>query len=170
PATPGAGGVHGSLFETHQNSVFSARAFFQVGEVAPARENSYGARVTLPAWQGANLSLNASQIKIRGQVNGNVLIPLPGERTPLTDDPEIRPIVEQILDAYPAVAPNRPDIAERALNTNSPQLINTDVGGGQLDQRLSDKDTLVARYSYTGQNVDAFQFVTGQNPDTDNKN
>ena len=35
-------GWHGNLFANHQNSVFSARAFFQVGDVKPARENRYG--------------------------------------------------------------------------------------------------------------------------------
>ncbi len=162
-------GVHGSLFETHQNSVFSSRAFFQVGPVAPARENSYGGRLGMSPWKGAHLSLNGSQIKIRGQVNGNVLIPLPEERTPLTTDPALRALVQRYLDAYPQVSPNRPDIAERALNINSPQSINTDIAGAQLDQQFRD-DRLTFRYSFTGQSVDAFQFVTGQNPDTDNKN
>ena len=32
----GAAGVHGSLYELHQNSVFTARSFFQVGDVQPA--------------------------------------------------------------------------------------------------------------------------------------
>ncbi|MBI1358615.1 MAG: hypothetical protein GC160_30140 [Acidobacteria bacterium] len=169
-AGTGSRDIHGSLFETHQNSIFSARAFFQVGDVKPARENAYGARVVLPLWKGGHFTVNASQIKIRGQVNGNVLIPLPSELTPTTNDPELRPIVERILDAYPQTAPNRPDIAARAHNTNSPQRINTDAASGQLDQRLGDRDTLFLRYSFTGQNVDAFQFVTGQNPDTDTKN
>ena len=170
PGIPGGRAFHGSVFETHQNSVTSARAFFQVGDVAPARENNYGARVSVPVWDKAFLSLNVAQVKLRGQVNGNALIPLLDERTPLTDDPVIRPIVEDILQAYPAEAPNRTDIAERALNTNSPQRIDTDVAGAQLDQSISDADLLTFRYNFTGQNVDAFQFVQGQNPDTDTKN
>src|SRR2546421_8207341 len=32
-------GLHGALFETHNNSVFSARTFFQVGGVQPAHQN-----------------------------------------------------------------------------------------------------------------------------------
>ncbi len=169
-AIPGGRAFHGSVFETHQNSVTSARAFFQVGDVAPARENNYGARVTTPLWDKAFLSLNGTQLKVRGQVNGNALIPLLSERTPLTNDPVIRPIVEDILSAYPAEAPNRTDIAARALNTNSPQRIDTNVAGAQLDQHISDADRLTFRYSFTGQTVDAFQFVQGQNPDTDTKN
>jgi hypothetical protein len=169
-ATPGRGaGVHGNLFWGHNNSVFSARSFFQVGEVQPARENNYGGALSLPVWRGGFLSVGGSQNKIRGNVNGNVLIPLPEERTPLTDDPELRPIVESYLNAYPAGPPNRPDIAARAHNTNSLQSINTDSARGQLDQQLGDNDRLTFRYVFTSQNVDAFQFVTGQNPDTDTK-
>ena len=162
-------GVHGNVFWRHNNSLFSARSFFQVGDVQPARENFYGATVSAPVWNGAYLTLNGSQNKIRGNVNGNVLIPLPEERTPLTNDPVLRPIVQQLLDAYPNEAPNRPDIADRALNTNSLQSINTDSARAQLDQSLGDKDKLTFRYAFTAQNVDAFQLVVGQNPDTDTK-
>ncbi len=126
--------MHGGVFETHQNSIFSARSFFQVGGVKPAHENNYGGNLGLPLWKRAFLSLDGLQDKIRGNVNGNVLVPLPEERTPLTDDPKLRPIVERILSAYPEQFPNRTDISARALNTNSPQRIDTDVAsrlGGQ---------------------------------------
>ncbi len=169
-ASPGGGsGVHGNAFWSHNNSLFSARSFFQVGNVQPARENHYGGTIGMPLWDGGRLSLSGSQNKIRGNVNGNILIPLPEERIPLTNDPQLRAIVERLIDAYPAAAPNRPDIAARAHNANSLQSINTDVGSAQFDQRFSDRDTVVARYSFTGQNVDAFQLVKGQNPDTDTK-
>ncbi len=173
--------IHGKLFWDHNNSVLSARSFFQVGEVKPARENSYGGGLTLPIWEGGFLTLNGSQGKIRGNVNGNILIPLPEERAPLGDDPELGSIVQTFLDAYPNEVPtfldaypnevpNRQDIADRAHNTNSLQLINTDMADIQLDQKLNDRDRLTFHYAFTSQNIDAFQFVTGQNPDTDNKN
>jgi hypothetical protein len=159
-------GIHGSVFETHQNSIFSARSFFQVGDVKPARENHYGGNLVLPLWNHSLLSLDGSQDKMRGSVNGNVLVPLPEERTPLTEDPKLRPIVERFLRTYPEEFPNRTDVAARALNTNSPQRIDTDVANGQLDEGLGDHDRLTLRYSVTLQTVHAFQFVTGQNPDT----
>ncbi len=168
PAGRGSG-VHGNLFWRHNNSLFSARSFFQVGDVQPARENFYGGTLTAPVWRGGYLTLNGSQNKIRGNVNGNVLVPLPEERIPLTTDPVLRPIVQQLLDAYPNVAPNRPDIAARALNTNSVQKINTDSARAQIDQSLGDNDRMTFRYALTAQNVDAFQLVVGQNPDTDTK-
>src|SRR5574341_618257 len=62
------GGLHGSLFETHNNSIFSARAFFQVGGVKPARENNYGFNLGLPLTSRTYLLLDATQQKVRGVV------------------------------------------------------------------------------------------------------
>jgi len=162
-------GIHGNLFWNHNNSVFSARTFFQAGPVQPARQNQYGATYSTGLWKGAFFSFTGSQDKNRGSVNGNVLIPLPAERVPLTTDPALRAVVLKYMDAFPNVAPNRADVAARALNTNSPQKVNTDFTTGQLNQRLGSRDTLISRYTFTAQRVDAFQFVKGQNPNTRNK-
>ncbi len=165
----GGSGLHGSLYELHQNSVFTARSFFQVGDVQPARENDYGFNVGAPGWKGSHWSIDASQQKLRGIVNGNVLVPQPDERTPLTDDPAIRPTVERFLAAYPAALPNRTDINPRALNTNAPQRINNNNLATRLDQLFGRRDNLYLQYALTTQQVDAFQLVAGQNPDADIK-
>ncbi|MEQ1884009.1 MAG: hypothetical protein ABL967_03045 [Bryobacteraceae bacterium] len=162
-------GVHGNLFWNHNNSVFSARTFFQVGSVQPARQNQYGAVVTTPLWKNAFFTFTGSQDKNRGIVNGNVLIPLENERTPLATDPVVRAMVQKFLDAYPIAAPNRPDIAANALNANSPQTVNTDLANAQFNQRIDARNALAARYTFTAQAVDPFQFVKGQNPVTRNK-
>jgi hypothetical protein len=164
-APSGGSGFHGSLYEAHSNSAFTARSFFQAGEVQPARENDYGFQLSVPLWKGANLGLQGSQRKSRGNVNGNVLVPRADERTPLATDPAMRDFVARILEGYPDEAPNRTDINERALNTNAPQGIDSDRGSIQLDQAWGD-DTLVMRYRFTGQQIDAFQLVAGQNPNT----
>ena len=169
-AAPGRGsGFHGDAFLRHNNSIFSARSFFQVGPVKPARENFYGLNLTAPAGPIGALTIGVSQNKIRGNVNGNVLVPLPEERTSLASDPATRAAVDRILGAYPLEPPNRPDIAERALNTNSLQSINTDSARIQLDRAGPFGGNLTLRYAWTAQNVDAFQLVVGQNPDTDTK-
>ena len=167
-AAPGTG-VHGRLYYGHNNSIFSARSFFQAGSVAPARENEYGFSVGLPSWKGGFLTLDGSQQKIRGSVNGNVLTPSLGERTPLATDPARRAIVASILAAYPAELPNRTDIDPRALNLNAPQLIDNDSAGIQLDQAAGAGNRLLFRYRFTAQGVEAFQLVAGQNPDTRTK-
>ena len=169
-APPGrGGGFHGDAFWRHNNSVFSARSFFQVGAVRPARENFHGVNLVAPMGSLGAVSLGVSQNRIRGNVNGNVLIPLPEERTPLARDPATRAAVQRILDGYPDVPPNRPDIAARAHNTNSLQRINTDSSRVQLDRDGVAGGRVAVRHVWTAQNVDAFQLVTGQNPDTDNR-
>ncbi len=140
-----ASGLHGSLYETHNNSIFSARSFFQVGDVQPAHQNDYGFAAGAPLWHGAFLSLDGSQQEIRGSVNGNILVPELSERTPLATDPATRAIVERFMSAYPAEAPNRTDIDPRALNTNAPQSIDTNNASGRLDQLLA--SAIVSRCS-----------------------
>jgi hypothetical protein len=161
--------LHGSVYETHNNSVFSARSFFQVGGVKAAHQNDYGFTVSSPLWSGAFLTLDASQQKIRGSVNGNILVPEPDERTPLTTDPAARAIIERFFSAFPLEAPNRTDIDPRALNTNSPQTIDTNNASGQIDQLAGRRDRFSIRYAFVGQQVDAFELLKGQNPDTTTK-
>jgi len=162
--------VRGTAFWTHSNSVTSARSFFQVGGVAPARENEYGANLSIPLWKKAWLGIDASQQKIRGQVNGNVLVPRAEERILLAADPRVRALLQTWLAAYPTALPNRTDIDPRALNANAPQSVDTDTTSLRLDQLFGARDRVSARHTYTNQRVDAFQFVAGQNPDTTTKN
>lgn len=159
-------GFHGSAWISHNNSIFSARSFFQAGGVQPARENSYGFGSGGALWKGAFTSLDANQQKLRGNVNGNVIVPLAIERTPLSTDPEIRRIVGRFLSAYPVFLPNRTDIDPRALNINAPQRIDTNGLTARIDQTLGDRSRLTFRHGWTAQQVDAFQLVAGQNPDT----
>jgi hypothetical protein len=160
---------HGTLFASHQNSVFTARSFFQVGDVRPARENRYGFTTGLPLWKNGYLSVQARQEKLRGNVNGNVLVPMPDERTPLVTDPAARSLISRFLSAYPAELPNRTDINPRALNTNAPQSIDSDDAAVRIEQDLGPRDRLLANYQFVGQSVEAFQLVAGQNPDTDTR-
>jgi len=158
-------GWHGNLFANHQNSVFSARAFFQVGDVKPARENRYGFQTGGSPWRGGFVSLQGSQEKLRGQVNGNVLVPYADERTARATDPAVRALVQRYFDAFGPELPNRAN-GTRQLNTNAPQRIDSNDGAIRLEQDLTAKDRLFAHYQYTSQTVDAFQLIAGQNPDT----
>ena len=157
---------HGSAQWAHLNSITSARAFFQVGSVLPARENDYGFTVSGPVRKLGSLTIDAGQNKIRGMVNGNILIPLPSERTVLATDPIVRRFIQRVIDSYPNQTPNRPDIDARMLNTNSPQTINNDRFLVRLDRKVSSKDQILLNHSYLSQKVLAFQLVKGQNPDT----
>ena len=162
--------VHGQLNWTHQNSVTSARSFFQAGGVRPAHDNAFGFTLGMPAWRGSSMMFDGYQVRSRGNVNGNVLVPTADERTPLATDLETRAYVQRLLDAYPDELPNRTDINPRALNTNDVQRIDNDRGSVRLRQSTGDQAHLVVHYGFTGQKVDAFQLVGGQNPDTTTKN
>jgi len=160
---------HSSLRATHHNSIFNARRFFQVGPVQPAHENDYLVDVLVPVTPKISVTLSGEQQKVRGSVNGNVLVPLATERVPLTTDPEKRALIERWIRAYPATPPNRTDIDSRALNTNAPQSINTDVASARIDMQLTQRDRVAMRHAWTNQQVRAFEFVAGQNPWTTTK-
>ncbi len=164
---PVAAGWHGELFESHRNSLFNSRTFFQVGGVKPSRENRFGGRFTGTAGGFGSLTGSYQQNKIRGMVNGNVLVPLASERTPLAMDPDVRAIVGRYLEAYPKELPNRPDFDPRALNTNSQQRIDELQASLRLDRDFGIRHHLSALHSVSRQRVDAFQLVAGQNPDMD---
>ncbi len=159
--------LHGTMWENHENSITSARSFFQVGSVLPARDNDYGLRLTGPLWKSMAWSLDASQQKSRGMVNGNVLVPKLNERSPLTTDPKMYALIQSWMNAYPTTAPNLPLLDPRALNTNAPQRVNTNTFGGRVDAPVGKNDALALRWASTVQNVKAFQLVAGQNPDSD---
>jgi hypothetical protein len=168
-ASSARSGWHGSLLFNHLNSIFSARSFFQAGDVRPARENRYGLSSGWSPWKGGYFFVHAGQERLRGNVNGNVLVPRADERTPLTADPRKRAVVERFLAAYPRELPNRTDINPRALNTNAPQSIDNNDAVLRMEQEITPKDRLLWSYSFLAQTVDAFQLVAGQNPDTDTK-
>ena len=149
PASLRSSALHGSLYESHLNSVFSARSFFQAGDVQPAHANDYGFSLATPLWPRAQFAVEGSQQKVRGSVNGNVLVPKPDERTPLATDPAVRALLQRWLNAYPRELPNRTDVNERALNANSPQRIDTDNLAARLDQGLGSRDRLSLRYAFT---------------------
>lgn len=164
----GLGAIHGAAQWSHLNSIFTARSFFQVGDVRPARENTFSGRFSLPLWRNAFLSLEGGHDIKRGFVNGNILVPKADERSCLSADPRICAIIDRFFAAWPTLAPNRPDIEARALNTNAPQAIDTTNTSTRLDQVLG-KHRFSARHTWTNQKVDAFQLVAGQNPDTTTK-
>ncbi|HXG32950.1 MAG TPA: TonB-dependent receptor [Bryobacteraceae bacterium] len=167
PAAAPAAAWRAEAYWWHQNSVFNARTFFQVGDVLPSRRNAYGARAAGSLGRPGNLTLLASQNKIRGMVNGNVLVPLAGERTPRASDPQVRAVVARFLAAYPAALPNRPDFDPRALNTNAPQRVDETQAEARWDLPEFRRGRLSASHLMGRQRVRAFQLVAGQNPDTD---
>ncbi len=164
----GAKAVHGNLQWTHANSVVAARSFFQVGDVLPARQNILAGRMSAPLWRDATLALDAAQDNRSGFVNGNILVPLPSERSCLSADPAVCAVINRFFRAWPAAEPNRTDIAARSLNTNAPQSLATSSTTARLDQSLKNH-RFSARHTWMNQEVEAFQLAAGQNPNTTTK-
>ncbi|MBY0506714.1 MAG: TonB-dependent receptor [Bryobacteraceae bacterium] len=158
-------GVRGSATWSHNNSIFSARSFFQVGGVRPARDNQFGIRLLAPLTAKTHFSFDGSRQMQRGFVNGNILVPRADERSCLSPDPAACALINRWLRAWPSQPPN---LGERQLNTNAAQRIDTDNTTSQLDHWRG-KDRFTARHVWTTQAVDAFQLVAGQNPDTTTK-
>jgi hypothetical protein len=52
------------------------------------------------------------------------------------------------------------------LNTNSAQRVNSSTVGAQVDHLIGPRDRVTAKHLFVYQQVDAFQLVAGQNPDT----
>jgi outer membrane receptor protein involved in Fe transport len=115
-----------------------------------------------------SLALDGSQQKIRGSVNGNILVP---SQVKERHSPPIPPrgLLLRFMSAYPLEAPNRTDIDRRALNTNAPQIIDTNNASGRLDQLYGARDRFTLRYAFISQQVDALELLAGQNPDTTTK-
>ena len=167
PAAASAG-WHGDAAYSHQNSIFNARTFFQVGSVKPSRRNAGNIRLAGPL--PVNLGFLTGTFynrDTRGMVNGNVLVPLPEERTPRATDPARRALIERMISAFPAELPNRPDFDPRALNTNAPQRVDEIGGTARWDLRLKDRSRLFLSHTLDRQRILAFQFVAGQNPNTE---
>lgn len=61
---------HGEGFWSHQNSIFNARTFFQVGSVKPSHRNFYGGRLTglLPHLGAVTATFSQGSIRDRKSV------------------------------------------------------------------------------------------------------
>ncbi len=162
-----APGWHAEAYQWHQNSVLNSRTFFQVGGVKPSRRNHYGGRVAANAGDRTYFSADGWQRKIRGMVNGNVLVPLASERRPRATDRAVYAEVARFLAAFPAELPNRPDFDPRALNTNAPQRIDQTDGTLRVERSVAASGRLTLFYNLSRLREDAFQFVAGMNPDTE---
>ena len=155
---------HGEIYDSLQNSVFNARTFFQVGPVQPSKRNQYGFRVGGPLGDRLSFVFSGEETRESGFVNGNLLVPLPEERTPTATDPAVNALLSRWLAAYPDELPNRPEIDRRLLNTNAIQTVRNTGGTLHLDWTPSERDRFSGHYSISDNFIDSFEFVVGQNP------
>ena len=155
---------HGEIYDSLQNSVLNARSFFQVGSVQPSKRNQYGFKVGGPLGERLSFVFTGEETRESGFVNGNLLVPLPDERTPTATDPAENALLSRWLAAYPDELPNRPEIDRRLLNTNAIQTVRNTGGTFHLDWVPTDRDRVSGHYSISDNYIDSFEFVVGQNP------
>ena len=164
----------GTLYESHQNSALNARSFFTVGKLKPWRRNQYGATAGGPLFSDKLSSDFAwSQLRDTGFVNGNIQVPLPEERRPLSSDPEENGFIAALMGAYPAEEPNLcpsplTDLSDpcRDLNTNAIRDIRSSAFSTRLDYRPGDGDQFIFEQRFLDYTQEPFEMVAGQNPVT----
>jgi len=160
-------GLHGSLYEQHQNSALNARSFFTVGKLLPWRRNEYGGAVGGPLVSDRLVfDLAASQTRDSGYINGNVQVPLANERTPLASDPTTRALIARLLDGFPDELPNLPYVSLRQLNTNAVRDIRSSAFSTYLGYRPNATDQIVFEQRFLDSTEEPFEFVAGENPVT----
>jgi len=156
---------HGTLYEGHQNNLLAARTFFTVGKFRPSRRNQYGFTMNgaiVP--QKFSASFAWSQLRDTGFVNGNVTLPEPEERTPLTTDPALGAVIQALFEAYPHEAPNLTTISPRLHNSNGLRDIANTAFSTRLDFRPRTEDQIAFEQRYLDDTEKPFEIIAGQNP------
>ena len=159
---------HGSVYAIHQNSSLNARPFFNVGRLRSSKRNRVGLNANGPLI--LNRMFFTSSLDFVGEsgyVNGNIRVPKSSERTPTASDSSTANIVTALLKGYPLDSPNSPNVTARQLNTNSVRRIDSADWDFKVDYPVTSQDHLAFRYTFFDYREQPFEFVMGQNPDTD---
>ncbi|HEX8892893.1 MAG TPA: TonB-dependent receptor [Terriglobales bacterium] len=164
----GTNAIHGSLFEFFRNAALDARNYFDHVEpngrrIPPFNRNEFGGTVggplVLPGYDGRNRTYFFGEYQGFRQVLGTtqvLSVPTAAERqgidtTTFPGDTLIVPVnpaIKPILDAYPL--PNTPagPYGARTYETSSKVSTDYDQFSIRIDQKLSGKSQLFARFSY----------------------
>ncbi len=159
---------HASLYAAHENSSLNARPFFNVGPLRSSKRNQFGLSVSGPLIQDRVFFTSSLDfVQESGFVNGNIRAPLPSERFPTASDPATAAVVTALLQAFPAEDPNLPNVSARQLNTNAVRRIDSLDWNLKVDYPVTEQDHLAFQYTLFDYSEEPFEFVAGQNPDTD---
>ena len=164
----GTNAFHGSLFEFFRNAALDARNYFDHVElngrrIPPFNRNEFGGTVggpvVLPGYDGRNHTYFFGEYQGFRQVLGTtqvLSVPTAAERQGIdtTSFPgdtlivPVNPAIKPILGAYPM--PNAPTgpFGARTYETSSKVSTDYDQFSIRLDQTLSSKSQLFARFSY----------------------
>ncbi len=160
----GTNNYHGSVYEFLRNSAMDSREFFNnQGEKNPYRRNQFGATFGGPIRKDKTFFfLNYEALISRLTTTGVANVPDMAARNggvggtsgfqvidPWGNQVAISPGVKALLNLYPL--PNSKDFGNGVGQVNFPnyQPVNQHYGLVRIDQQLSEKDTLMARYNVT---------------------
>jgi hypothetical protein len=177
----GTNQIHGSVFEYYQNAYLNAQSFFAVTKALSTKYNQPGATLGFPIiknklfffgdWQMTDQHTpmaDRSTVPVAGEATGNFSGGIPGVNTiydPNTLNPATglrQPFPNNIIPmneisslglAYAALYP-QPNVAGAVRNnylTEPTSLSSTMQGDGRGDYRMSDADSIFARYTQSGQ-------------------
>jgi hypothetical protein len=164
----GTNQVHGSLFEFVRNAAFDARNYFDPSpaisgrRIPPFARNEFGftngGPVVLPGYDGRNRTFYFGEYQGFRQVLGTTqVLPVPSlaerqgiDTTTFPGDTLTVPVssaMVPVLNGYPM--PNEPGGAfgERTYAASSKVVTHTDQFSIRVDHKLSDKSSLVVRFS-----------------------
>ncbi len=164
----GTNQIHGSLFEFVRNAAFDARNYFDPSpaisgrRIPPFARNEFGftngGPVVLPGYDGRNRTFYFGEYQGFRQVLGTTqVLPVPSlaerqgiDTTTFPGDTLTVPVssaIVPVLNGYPM--PNEPAGAfgDRTYAASSKVVTRTDQFSIRVDHKLSDKASLVARFS-----------------------
>jgi Carboxypeptidase regulatory-like domain len=160
--------IHGSLFEFFRNAALDARNYFDHVEpngrrIPPFNRNEFGGTlggpVVLPGYDGHNRTYFFGEYQGFRQVLGTtqvLSVPTATERQGIdtTSFPgdtlivPVNPAIKPILDAYPLPNDLTGPYGLRTYETSSKVSTDYDQFSVRLDQKLSSKSQLFARFSW----------------------
>jgi hypothetical protein len=153
----GTNEFHGSGFEFHRDNRLDARNHFDPGDAPPFRRNQYGGAIGGPIvkgrtfffanFEGLRENLGETDISIVPDTNArNGFLPDPSRPGSLRNV-GLAPGVAPYMKLWPeANGPGFGDGTAEAINTIH-RISSEDFALGRLDHKLSDRDSLFARYN-----------------------
>jgi len=168
----GANAFHGSAYEFFRNDVFDARNFFSK-DVEPLKQSQFGGTFGGPIRKDRIFVFGYYEgFRNRQGITRSGIVPTPQQRqgdfsgrsTPLLNiaaggvpypngqlpADQIDPLAVKLMNLYYPLGNTAPSV----YTTTVVDQNNSDQGGGRLDYRISDRDQLSTRYSYSvGMNI-----------------
>jgi len=169
----GTNALHGTVFDYLRNSVFDAKNYFDVPNLAipPFRRNQFGAALGGPIKKDkAFFFFNYEGLRSSQGITGRALVPdtsitssLNGGDAPACTDSQtaaagtLACVMAPVLALYPAPTPGATSVGtfpgfNSWYYSQAPLVVNEDYLLGRLDYVIDPKDSLFMRYVHDGAN------------------